>query len=192
MEVNTSPDKEQLPSNPGLPGAMFGPSDYVSFMVSVFVLGGLIALPLIYGAAVGLDYESSMPWSAASCAAFSVALRRNGTISWARAAIAIVCLVLAAQIYTTSTGAPAFGAGGMFGFLILAACGYLGIMIDRLFPRDSRRHELKASSDRPCQNSIGPTTFRCWRCKAELEVEVVDRGKRVKCSSCGTLQDGPL
>ena len=111
---------------------MFKESDYGQFMAGVFVVGGLVVLPLTYGLAVGLGYLAALPWSVASCVVFLIAFRRNGTISWARAIPAIIAIAVAANVYNQSTGDAAFGAGGMLGFLLVIICGYVGIGIGRL------------------------------------------------------------
>lgn len=118
--------------------SMFAESDYGRFMAGVFVVGGLVVLPLTYGQAVGLGYLASLPWSLASCAVFLIAFRRNGTISWARTIPAIIAIVVAGNVYNQATGNPAFGAGGMLGFLLVMICGYIGIGIGRLLGLEKR------------------------------------------------------
>jgi len=116
----------------GGPG-MFSTADYIPFMTGVFLIGGLIAMPLTYGAALGLGYVDSLPWALASCTVFLVGFRRNGTISWGRAAPAIVAMMIGANIYNQDTGKPAFAAGGFLGFLLVMVCGYIGIGLGRMF-----------------------------------------------------------
>jgi len=111
---------------------MFKESDYGLFMAGVFVIGGLIGVPLTYGLGLGLGYFAALPWSLGSCVVFLIAFRRNGTISWGRAIPAMIALVVAGTVYNQSTGKPSFGAGGVFGFLLVMVCGYIGIGIARL------------------------------------------------------------
>ena len=112
---------------------MFRETDYVPFMLGVFLIGGLIAVPLTYGAATGLGYFESLPWALGSCVVFLVAFRRNGTISWSRAIPAFGALMIGAGIYHESTGKPAFAVGGLLGFLLVVVCGYVGLGIGRMF-----------------------------------------------------------
>lgn len=116
-------------------GGMFKETDYVPFMLGVFIIGGLIGMPLPYGLATGLGYFESLPWSLASCVVFLIAFRRNGTISWGRAAPAIAAIIIGARVYSQNTGKPAFAAGGILGFLLVMVCGYVGIGIGRIFKR---------------------------------------------------------
>lgn len=130
---NASPQK---PSRGKLAkGALFEERDYIPFMLGIFIIGGLLAIPLIWGSQVGLGYFEALPWSLASCAVFLVAIRRNGTISWLRFFLAIIVLIGAGQIYASSSGKPAFAAGGMLGFLVIAVCGLIGIGVGRLILR---------------------------------------------------------
>lgn len=114
---------------------MFKESDYIPFMLGVFIIGGLIGIPLTYGLGTGLGYFDSLLWSLASCVVFLIAFRRNGTISWGRAIPAIVAVMLGANFYNQSTGKPAFAAGGLLGFLLVMVCGYIGIGIGYIFKR---------------------------------------------------------
>jgi hypothetical protein len=111
---------------------MFTESNYWAFMGGIFVVGGLVALPLTYGRMVELPYFAALPWSLASCLVFLIAFRKNGTISWGRAVPAMVALVVGGMAYSQSTGSPAFGAGGFLGFLLMFVCGYVGIGIASL------------------------------------------------------------
>ncbi len=116
-------------------GGMFKETDYVPFMLGIFLVGGLIGMPLTYGAGAGLGYFESLPWALASCVVFLVVLRRNGTISWGRAIPAIVAIMIGANVYHQSTGKPTFAAGGVLGFLLVIVCGYVGLGIRRIFKR---------------------------------------------------------
>lgn len=128
-QTGANAPQRQKPADAG----MFKESDYGPFMAGVFVVGGLIGLPLTYGLAVGLRYFAALPWSLGSCVVFLIAFRRNGTISWGRAIPAMIAIMVAGTVYNQSTGKPAFGAGGMLGFLLVMVCGYIGIGIGRLF-----------------------------------------------------------
>jgi uncharacterized protein (DUF983 family) len=114
-------------------GGTFKASDYWSFQAGVFIVGGIIALPLTYGLIVHLRYFAALPWSLASCAFFFVALRRDGTVSIAIAFLMLMILGVAVRVYNQISGKPAFAAGGILGILLLWGCGYVGIGIKRLF-----------------------------------------------------------
>ena len=116
-------------------GGMFKDTDYMPFMLGVFIIGGLIGMPLTYGLGTGLGYLDSLPWSLASCVVFLIAFRRNGTLSWGRAIPGIAAILIGAKVYNQSTGRPAFAAGGILGFVLVMVCGYVGIGIGRIFKR---------------------------------------------------------
>jgi hypothetical protein len=130
MKMNESGKKEK-----SVQGGMFKESDYVPFMLGVFLIGGLIGMPLTYGAGTGLGYFESLPWALASCVVFLIAFRRNGTISWGRAIPVIVAIMVGANMYNQSTGKPAFAAGGLLGFLLVMVCGYIGLGVGRIFKK---------------------------------------------------------
>ncbi|HBG60497.1 MAG: hypothetical protein A2Y03_10530 [Omnitrophica WOR_2 bacterium GWF2_38_59] len=114
---------------------LFKEKDYKAFMTGVLIIGGLIGIPLIYGVGGGISYFESLPWSFVSCIVFLIAFRRNGTISWGRAVPAIICAMFLAKTYNESSGRPSFAAGGFFGILLVFACGYAGIGVDRLLKK---------------------------------------------------------
>ena len=112
--------------------SMFNKTDYVPFMLGIFLIGGLIGIPLTYGATTGLGYLESLPWALGSCVVFLITFRRNGTISWIRFIPAMVIIIILAGIYNEKTGKSAFAAGGFYGFLLIMICGYLGIGVGRI------------------------------------------------------------
>jgi len=112
---------------------MFKETDYVPFMLGVFLIGGLIGVPLlIYSTGTG-GYFESLPWALGSCVVFLIAFRRNGTISWGRLILAFIALIIGAHIYTEGTGKPGFIALGFKGVLVVFVCGYVGLGIGRIF-----------------------------------------------------------
>jgi hypothetical protein len=166
---------------------MFATENYPSFLGGVLTLGGLGVLPLLYGAGLGIDYGSALPWSLASCAVFLIGFRKNGTVSWVRAIPGMAVLAVAATSYTISTGKPSFGAGGAFGFLLLLVCGYAGIAVNRVLggTEDRRRpHPIRSTE-------TTPVSFHCWQCKAEMSIDASSRGTQLRCSACGTKQTAP-
>jgi len=137
-EVWTEPTPEARTAEEPKTGGLFKRRDYIPFMIGVFVIGGLVGLPLTYGLALGLGYLAALPWALGSCAVILVAFRQNGTIAWWRAVPAMAGMVVVASAYQARTQEPAFVAGGFAGFIGLAVCGYLGVGIGRLFRRKSK------------------------------------------------------
>jgi len=122
-------------SGEGSGNPMFKETEYVPFMLGVFLIGGLLGMPLTYGLILGLSYFQSLPWSLASCIVFLIMFRRNGTISWGRAIPAIFAVVMGANAYNQATGKPAFASSGFLGFVLVGGCGYVGIWIGRIFKK---------------------------------------------------------
>ena len=110
---------------------MFKKEDYRSFMLGMFLIGGLIVIPITY-ARSNIGFFESIPWAILSCIVFLVGFKRNGEFSMVRAVPAIIGAAILAMKYNISTGQPAFISGGMFGYMLLFVCGYVGIGIDRL------------------------------------------------------------
>jgi hypothetical protein len=119
-------------------GGMFLESDYIPFMLGIFIIGGLLVIPLTWGLGLDLGYFAALPWSLLSCIVFLIAFRRNGTISWGRAIPAIVASMILTQVHAQSTGRPAFVVGGILGFLAIVVFGYIGIWIGRLVRREKQ------------------------------------------------------
>jgi hypothetical protein len=116
-------------------GNLFPAEYYAAFVLGVLLVGGLGAIPLLWSTVTELSYLKALPWGLASSAVFLVGFRRDGTISWARLVAAVIALTLAAVLYSTSTGRPSFGAGGVVGFLVMVVCGYVGVGMAKLFRR---------------------------------------------------------
>lgn len=114
---------------------MFKETDYLPFMLGVFLIGGLVGIPLAYGLITGLSYFKSLLWSLIGCIVFLIAFRRNGSISWGRAIPAIIGSAMVVSAYTQITRKPSFAPTGLLGFLLLAGCGYVGIWIGRIFKK---------------------------------------------------------
>ncbi len=114
---------------------MFGKNDYLSFMLGIFLIGGLLAIPIVYGLITEMSYFESLPWSLLNCIAFLIAFRRNGTISWVRFIPALLVVTILANIYAFETGNPAGGGGGFLVIILLFLSGYAGIGIKRLIKR---------------------------------------------------------
>ena len=130
---------ENLPTTPlSNYDSLFSERSYAPFMVGVFLPGGFVALPLFYGGMLGHDYVSSLPWTLGVCVVFLCGFRRNGTITWLRAAPALFMLMIAAYAFYKYTGRHGFGVVGFLGFLIAIGCGYIGIGVRNLFAGDTK------------------------------------------------------
>lgn len=116
-----------------LPHALFSPSEYWPFMLGIFLLGGLILFPLIYGVMLlHMKYTEALEQSIFSCLLYLIAFRRNGTIAWTRFWIALIIIVINFIRFRTETGSAVFIAVGFLGFLMAFLCGYAGIWVARL------------------------------------------------------------
>jgi len=122
-------------SGEGAETPMFKDTDYLPFMLGVFLIGGLVGIPIAYGLISGLGYFKSLPWSLVSCIVLLIGFRRSGSISWGRAVPAFIGGAMVVNAYNLITGKPAFVAGGFLGFLLSAGCGYIGIGIGRIFKK---------------------------------------------------------
>ncbi len=118
---------------PKVSKGMFQETDYLFFVLGIFIIGGLLLLPLTYGYQLNMPYLEALPWSFLSAAVFLIAFRKDGTFSIGRAIPAIAGAVIGVQIYASKTGKAAFAAGGFLGFIALGACGFAGIVLGRLF-----------------------------------------------------------
>jgi uncharacterized membrane protein YhaH (DUF805 family) len=49
----------------------------------------------------------------------------------------------------------------------------------------------RVTHDRSTARQTGPIIFRCWVCKAEITIQPEMRGRRTKCTACGTGQACP-
>ena len=124
--------------------AIFKNTEYTSFMFGVFILGGILALPLLWSFGflftyIGPRYIYIFPLSLILCAFIFVAFRRNGTISWVRAIPAgLIIIIIVPTIIkelTEKTTPPVSDV--LLGFVILILCGYLGVILSRFIHRHS-------------------------------------------------------
>jgi hypothetical protein len=191
-----------------------GRMDYMAFMIGVFVLGGLVAFPGAYGAWLGLNYAQALPWSLASALFYLLVFNRDGTISGLRFIIGLGFLYIIMQQHVTTSGQPAFVAGGFLGTGLMFVCGYIGVGIGRrLFPQHAshlvtepllraettrsvrqvkecphcgEQLDLAAPKCQYCAEDIQPEMMKCPQCDEEIRV-----GAR-KCRHCGVWLDGSI
>lgn len=122
--------KEKIKTQEGL----FEKEDYALFMLSVFILGGLLVLPLVWGFMTGLnDYIALLIFSLMLCVSVLVVYRRDGTTSWIRIVLAIIVGIIVSGVVAAASEKLAFVSGVIIGFFILILCGFVGIKIFKLF-----------------------------------------------------------
>ncbi len=114
---------------------MYRKQDYPFFIFGVALFAGLGLVPVIWGSLSGIAYKQALLPSIISCTIFLFAFNDEGKFSLLRFFGGMVFALL--LVFKTSIAAgsskPFFIAGGIFGFLIMFACGWVGIWIGRLF-----------------------------------------------------------
>ncbi|MCA9394695.1 MAG: hypothetical protein KC900_10855 [Candidatus Omnitrophica bacterium] len=111
---------------------MYRKADFIPYIAGTMIFGGLGAVPLIYAKLTGLGYQQALVPSLASCIVFLFAHDERGNFSFLRliAGMALIYLT-AARAAAKGNGQPFFIAGGVLGFVLMAGCGWLGIVIGR-------------------------------------------------------------
>jgi len=124
-------------AGPSLKGALFDGADYAPFILGVFVLGGLLAIPMLWSQPerINMTYAEALPWAIGACMVFLAAFRRNGTVSWLRAVPAVAAMILAEVFLAKTDSTPALVSYAVFAVFTITICGYIGIGIGRLFRR---------------------------------------------------------
>ncbi|MBN1594016.1 MAG: hypothetical protein JW941_12305, partial [Candidatus Coatesbacteria bacterium] len=121
-------------------GALFDREDYYPFIISVFLLGGLIALPTLWSEPDRIDmtYKQALPWALGACLVFLAGFRTNGTISLIRTAPAVLAMAAVVWLFTKDSGIPvqALIAFAVFAIFALLICGYIGIGLGRVIKRE--------------------------------------------------------
>ena len=119
--------------------SFFNNNEYAFFMFGVFILGGILVLPLLWRFGIILTYIGSryiyiFPLSLVLCAFIFVAFRRNGTISWIRVIPSgLIITIIVPTIIKELTGKTVPPISDvLLGFAILMLCGYIGIIFARL------------------------------------------------------------
>ncbi len=124
-------------AGPSLKGALFNEADYAPFIIGVFVLGGLLAIPMLWSdpERINMTYAEAVPWAIGASMVFLAAFRRNGTVSWLRAVPAVAAMILAEVFLAKTDSTPALVSYAVFAVFAITICGYIGIGIGRLFRR---------------------------------------------------------
>jgi len=106
--------KEKIKTQKGL----FKKEDYALFTLSVFILGGLLVLPLVWGFMTGLnDYIALLIFSLMLCVSVLVVYRRDGTTSRIRIVLAIIIGIIVSSVVAAASEKLAFVSGVIIGFL---------------------------------------------------------------------------
>ena len=185
---------------------MFRKEEYGPYMIGVFILGGLIAVPLIWSYFVDLPYEKLVLGSLLGCGIFAFAHTRDGDFSLLRffGAFAFVFL-MSLKISVQAGGTGPFVPGGLLGFFVMAACGHAGVGISRLLSperpteADEEREDLPGGPPVPAdadnydaalqlymeENEALPERVYCPLCDRELELDKQERKNlRFQCPEC--------
>jgi len=125
-------------AEPSRKDALFDEADYVPFMTGVFMLGGFLAIPVLWSQPerINMTYGQALPWAIGTSLVFLAAFRRNGTVSWLRAVPAAAAMILAEVFLAKSDSTPALVSYAVFAVFAIMICGYIGIGIGRLFRRE--------------------------------------------------------
>ena len=112
--------------------SFFKENEYFSFMLSVFILGGLAALPIFWGYFTALNQvEGPMfpaIWIPTMMLSTSVlvAFKKDGTSSKLRTVLAIIIGWVVSTILASLSGKMSFISNTFLGFIILLMCGKTG------------------------------------------------------------------
>lgn len=111
---------------------MFKREDYWPYMFGVFILGGLIALPAIYSNFIEVPLERLLAGCMMGCMLFAFAHTRDGNFSFGRLVGGVVVIMLLMLRFAgESDGKGGVIPGGLLGFAVMGACGWVGIGLGR-------------------------------------------------------------
>lgn len=105
---------------------VFKYDDYWPFMAGLFGIGGLLAVPLIWGQIGDLTYLEATPGSLLGCVVYAYGVTRHGEFRTGRFIGALVVAILLVM-RSDSLILP----GGILGFLVMGGCGWIGIAAGR-------------------------------------------------------------
>lgn len=112
---------------------IFKKENYISFIVGVFILGGLLVVPLLWWLMAGIDYIALIIFSLMLCVSVLILYRRDGTTSWMRAVFSIIIAMIVASAVAAANEKLVFVSGTIIGFIVLILCGFIGIKLNKLF-----------------------------------------------------------
>jgi len=111
---------------------VFRREDYWSFVLGIFVLGGLLLFPLGLRLEFGFSYYRGLVASFLVCGAIAYAHRRDGGFSFGRLILGVTIAHLVLLYFSLASGEFRIVVpGGVIGFLIAEGCGWIGIAIGR-------------------------------------------------------------
>lgn len=127
---------------------MYRKPDFIPYIVGTLVFGGLGVVPVVYAQITGLSYQQSLVPALVSCVVFLFAHDERGNFSiWRLVAGMAVLYLTAARAAAQGGGQPFFIAGGVLGFILMAASGWLGIAIGRAVRgKEAVNREAKAET----------------------------------------------
>ena len=122
------------------PWKLYRSVDYLAFVCGVFLLGGLICVPLILSFLTPLHYVDTLGWSLVTCAVFVAVFRSNGTISLLRVTLAVLLSGIMLALFTHHLLFYNFLLCWLISMLLLTECGKFATTIAR-----AKRGKLNAS-----------------------------------------------
>ncbi len=126
---STKTTSSTVATAPGL----FKEADFIPYLCGVMILGGLIAIPMVWGMMHGIGYGQALLPALVSCGIFAASHNKRGHFLWMR--FLLMMLFFSMQIMKTANSyshtRPMFLAGGFLGFLIMSGCGWAGIFLAR-------------------------------------------------------------
>ncbi|MCJ7503113.1 MAG: hypothetical protein MUP80_08655 [Acidobacteriia bacterium] len=127
--------------------ALFAECNYLSFVLGVVLVGGLL-FPTLIGTWV--YFASATPGSAvdflkealpfllgqlASSILFAASLHRNGKTAWGRFILWALAIVIIPKLYSAKTGNEMYVLGGMGSVGLFILSGYVGVLTKKLIVR---------------------------------------------------------
>ena len=133
LTLKIDPNAEQEEVEAGF----FETTEYIPFLIALFMFGGLIAVPLIWGGVLDIDYHKTLLPAFISCACFAYCHNRKGRFLWNRLFIitAFIAYVLFKITLKGGGDEQFFVAGGVLGYPVMFGCGWIGVMIVRFGKR---------------------------------------------------------
>ncbi len=132
---SSSPDVSAPAPTPALPAkGTFKEDDYVPYILGIMVLGGLVAIPLVYGGITDISYGRALLPSLISCGIFAYSHDKRGTFLMGRFIMLYLfsyITLLRASLQYGGNGQQTFVAGGLIGILVMTGCGWAGVMVGR-------------------------------------------------------------
>jgi len=111
---------------------MFKREDFWPFMFGVFILGGLLVIPAIWSQFSDIPLDRLVLGSVLGCFIFAYAHDRDGGFSVLRLIVGYAIVFVLLMKGAAKGGLePIMIPGGALGFLVMAACGWVGILFGR-------------------------------------------------------------